>query len=229
MDKKRKLHIFDYGTLFEGIIREEKHTLMLSEYEKTYEKGCVIYKEGDKPMEIFCLVQGNVKIYKDGMDRKQVVKLVKCGEFFGYRPYFVKENYTLTAVAMTDVKVLVVKLNVIKKIIEANPTIGMNFISDLSIRLGKIDNRLVSLTQKHSRGRVADALIMILETFGCDSSTGYIRCKLTREEIASYANMTTANAIKTLSSFNEEGAIELVGKRIRIVNEQQLRKISDLG
>lgn len=226
---KTKLHIFDYGTLFDGIVRDEKHTIMLSENDKTYEKGKVIYKEGDKPVELFCLVEGKVKIYKDGMDRKQVVRLVKPGDFFGYRPYFVNENYTLSAVAMTAVVVRVVKLSIIKKIIAGNPMIGMNFIRDLSVRLGMIDNRLVSLTQKHTRGRMADALIMIVETYGRDMSTGCLRCVLKREEIANYANMTTANAIKTLVSFKEEGVIELVGKEIRIVNEQLLRRISDLG
>lgn len=229
MEKKKKLHIFDFGTLFDGIVREEKHTLMLAESDKTFEKGTVIYKEGDKPTELFCLVEGKVKIYKDGMDRKQVVRLVRTGDFFGYRPYFVKENYTLSAVAMTDVVVRVVKLSVVRRIIAKNPQVGMNFVRDLSVRLGMIDNRLVSLTQKHTRGRMADALIMIMETYGREMSSGCLRCILTREEIANYANMTTANAIRTLASFNEEGVIELVGKRIKILNELQLRRISDLG
>ncbi|MCQ2344126.1 MAG: Crp/Fnr family transcriptional regulator [Paludibacteraceae bacterium] len=226
---KTKLHIFDYGMLFDGIVRDEKHTLMLEEVEREYEKGKVIYSEGDKPTELFCLTEGKVKIYKDGMDRKQVVRLVKAGDFFGYRPYFVKENYTLTAVAMTDVRVCVVKLSIIKKIISNNPIIGMNFIRDLSVRLGIIDNRLVSLTQKHTRGRMADALLIIMETFGRDDDTGCLNCVLKREEIANYANMTTANAIRVLASFHDEGVIELVGKKIVILNEQQLRRISALG
>lgn len=229
MEKKRRLHIFDYGSLFDGLVRDEKHILMLSEIDREYEKGKIIYKEGDKPSELFCLIEGKVKIYKEGMDRRQVVRLVKKGDFFGYRPYFVKENYTLTAVAMTDVVVRVVKLNIVKKIIAGNPAIGLNFVRDLSVRLGVIDRRLVSLTQKHTRGRMADALLMIMETYGREMSTGCLCCMLTREEIANYANMTTANAIRTLASFNEEGVIVLIGKKIIIKNEQQLRRISALG
>ena len=47
-------------------------------------------------------MHSRVKIFKEGLDRKQIVRFVKPGDFFGYRPYFIKERYTLTAAAMTD-------------------------------------------------------------------------------------------------------------------------------
>jgi hypothetical protein len=47
--------------------------------------------------------------------------------------------------------------------------------------------------------------------------------------LAGFANMTASNAIRTLAAFDSEGLIALDGKKIRILNESQLRKVSLLG
>jgi hypothetical protein len=41
--------------------------------------------------------------------------------------------------------------------------------------------------------------------------------------------MTASNAIRTLAAFDTEGIIALEGKKIKVLNEAQLRKISLLG
>jgi flagellar hook-associated protein FlgK len=52
---------------------------------------------------------------------------------------------------------------------------------------------------------------------------------LAREDLANLANMTTSNAIRTLSTFVDEGIIKVDGKKIKIVNIDKLRRISELG
>jgi len=41
--------------------------------------------------------------------------------------------------------------------------------------------------------------------------------------------MTTSNAIRTLSNFVSEGVIAVSGRNIKILDEEQLRKISKIG
>ncbi len=52
---------------------------------------------------------------------------------------------------------------------------------------------------------------------------------MAREDLANLSNMTTSNAIRTLSSFVSEKILLVDGRRIRIMNEAQLRKISKFG
>ena len=225
----RKEHIYDYGTLFKGVSREEKRMLAAAESERCFAKGKVIYKEGGRPSELYCLLEGRVKIYREGMDRRQTMRLVRTGECFGYRPYMLHQKYAMTAETMSEVKVVCVKMCEVRRLMARNPKVAMNFVRDLSAQLGQTDGRLVSLTQKHIRGRMADALLMMLDTYGRELNTGLLACQMSREEIANLANMTTANGIRTLAAFNDEGVVELQGKRIKIMNEMQLRKISALG
>jgi hypothetical protein len=56
-----------------------------------------------------------------------------------------------------------------------------------------------------------------------------IRAYVSREDLACFSNMTTSNAIRTLSMFASESVISLDGKKICIVDQAKLEKISQLG
>ena len=47
--------------------------------------------------------------------------------------------------------------------------------------------------------------------------------------MANLSNMTTNNAIRTLSAFASEGLILTDGRKIKILKDDDLRKISEFG
>ncbi len=57
-----------------------------------------------------------------------------------------------------------------------------------------------------------------------------ISCDLSSaEDVANLSNMTTSNAIRTLSTFAQEGVISIDGRKIRILDLTKLERISELG
>jgi len=56
-----------------------------------------------------------------------------------------------------------------------------------------------------------------------------LQVSLPREDIASLSNMTTSNAIRTLSGLASEGIIEMKGRKIIIPDPKILEYISELG
>lgn len=223
------MHLFDYSTMFDDITVAERQLLMLSESVVYFRKGEVLFNEGDKATDLFCLVEGRVKLFKAGMDRVQIVRLVPKYDCFGYPAAFNGGVHRISAMAMTDVTLIKVPMNVVRKIIQGNSKVGFNFIKALSGRLGSIDSRIVSLTQKHVRGRLAETLLHVIDAYEQDNNSSVFECDMSREEIASLANMTTATAIRTLSAFRDEGVVEYVGRNIRIVDCDKLEKISNMG
>jgi CRP-like cAMP-binding protein len=99
----------------------------------------------------------------------------------------------------------------------------------MATELGFSNLRTVNLTQKHIRGRLAESLLFLYDTYGTEDDRTTIRVYLSREDIANLSNMTTSNAIRTLSIFASENVISIDGRRIKILNLEQLRKISELG
>ena len=62
-----------------------------------------------------------------------------------------------------------------------------------------------------------------------DWKNGTIMLDLSREDVANLSNMTTSNAIRTLSTFAQEEVISIDGRKIKILDLPKLERISDLG
>jgi CRP-like cAMP-binding protein len=90
-------------------------------------------------------------------------------------------------------------------------------------------DRIISLTQKHVRGRLAESILLLRDTYGLDADGRTIRVQLSREDIAHLSNMTTSNAIRTLSNLATERIIDINGRKIIILNIQKLEEISESG
>ena len=76
---------------------------------------------------------------------------------------------------------------------------------------------------------MAEALIALLESYGFEEDGATLRIYMSREDLANLSNMTTSNAIRTLSGFVNEKLILVDGRRIQVINESALRKISKFG
>ena len=87
----------------------------------------------------------------------------------------------------------------------------------------------MSLTQKHIRGRLAESLLYLRDSYGLEEDGCTLSIYLSREDLANLSNMTTSNAIRTLSAFAAEHLVAIDGKKIKLINEAELEKISRMG
>lgn len=177
-----------------------------------------------------CLLAGKVKIYKDGINGKsQIIRVIKPSEFLGFRAYFANEAYRTAAMALDNCVVAHFPMTVLMKMLQSSYNIGFYFIKYLSVEIGKSDDRTVNLTQKHIRARLAEALLFLLDSYGLAKDGCTLDCSLSREDLANIANMTTSNCIRTLSSFVADGLISTNVRKIKILNEEELKNIAEKG
>ena len=195
-----------------------------------YKKNETIYSEGETPTHLMCLLTGKVKVYKEGVGgRSQIIRMIKPVEYFGYRAHFAKEEYVTAASAVEPSTICMIPMSAIMTLLKKNTDIAMFFIRQLSIDLGVADERTVSLTQKHIRGRLAESLLFLKESYGVEEDSSTLSIYLSREDLANLSNMTTSNAIRTLSNFANERLITIDGRKIKIIDEDKLKKISKIG
>jgi CRP/FNR family transcriptional regulator, polysaccharide utilization system transcription regulator len=105
----------------------------------------------------------------------------------------------------------------------------LRLLTKLAKELGFSNSRTVTLTQKHIRGRLAESIILLKDKYGIEPDGTTIKAYLSREDIANLSNMTTSNAIRTLSSFVTEKVIAIDGRKLKILDSQKLERISKLG
>lgn len=209
---------------------EEKNVLRKNLFIQHYKKNEVIYSEGDVPTHMLCLISGKVKIFKDGISgRTQIIRVIKPVEYFGYRAYFANQNFVTATAAFESSVICKIPIELIYQWMSTNNKLAMFFIKLLAIDLGISDQRTVNLTQKHIRGRLAEALLFLKDSYGLEEDGATLSIYLSREDLANLSNMTTSNAIRTLSTFASEKLIAIDGRKIKVIDEERLRKISRIG
>lgn len=213
------------------LLTDEQRGLVAKSIEtRRYKKHQVIYAEGETPSHLLCLIEGKVKIYRDGVGgRSQIMRVIKPVEYFGYRAYFAGGSFVTAAAAFENSVICTIPMSIIVRLVEENNRLAMFFIRLLAIDLGISDERTVNLTQKHIRGRLAESLLFLKEAYGLEEDGATISIFLSREDLANLSNMTTSNAIRTLSLFASEKLIAIDGRKIKIINEEELKKISRIG
>lgn len=220
----------DISEIWSILDSEEKRRITDAFVIHNFKKNQIIYAEGEEPEYLWCLLKGKVKLFKDGIGgRSQILRLIRPVQYFGYRAYFAEEPYVSSAGAFEASVLGSLPMSLVMDMIKNNNRIALFFIKELSRNLGGSDTRIVNLTQKHIRGRLAESLIALLENYGYEDDNSTLKIYMAREDLANLSNMTTSNAIRTLSGFVSEHLITVDGRRIRILNEAMLRKISKFG
>jgi cAMP-binding proteins - catabolite gene activator and regulatory subunit of cAMP-dependent protein kinases len=218
------------SSIFKGLNQKDKEALIHQHTLVIIKKGQFLFKEGEKSRGLICLASGKVKVFKDGVGgRGQILRMVRQLGFIGYKALFSDNPWPVSAIAIEDSAICIFEKNSFVRILKKNPDLTMKFIKVIADELVSSNNRTVSLTQKHIRGRLAESLLILRDTYGYDADGKTIRISMSREDIANLSNMTTSNAIRTLSNLATEGIIELTGRRIRILDSNYLEHISELG
>lgn len=161
--------------------------------------------------------------------RQQILRLYRPIQYFGYRAFFANEPYVSSASAFEASTLGAIPMSLVKELIDQNRKLAWFFINELSKNLGGSDAKIVNLTQKHIRGRLADAIIALVDNYGYEDDGETLKIYMAREDLANLSNMTTSNAIRTLSSFCQEHILTVDGRRIKILNPEALRNISKFG
>ncbi len=216
---------------FAELLTPEQQTELLQKVRLVHLRaGEELYREGDLPQYLCCAVDGHIKISRIGVGgRIMILRLIHNGNIFGYRSYFAHSKHITSATAATKSSVYLLPLTSVDDWMKENVVLARFFVDELAEDLGHSDVRLLNLTQKHLRGRLAEALLILIEHFGFESDGKTLATEPSRGELADMANMTRPNAIRTLSSFVDDGVVSVDGRRITILDFNQLQMNSDFG
>jgi CRP/FNR family transcriptional regulator, polysaccharide utilization system transcription regulator len=217
-------------SILSHLTEEEKNELLNELSILYFKKNELVFKEGDEPSGFLILVTGKVKIFKEGVGgREQIIRMAKPMGIIGYRALFADEPHIASAVTLEESRICVVQSEFIFDKALRNVDFSLHMIRKLASELGFANLRTVTLTQKHIRGRLAESLILLKEKYGFENDGETLKVFLSREDIANLSNMTTSNAIRTLSTFAAEKVIAIDGRKIKILDAKRLEKISKLG
>ncbi|MDY7396661.1 Crp/Fnr family transcriptional regulator [Aureibaculum sp. 2210JD6-5] len=225
MSKCQQCIIREFSTL-RSLSADELKTMSEEKDILTFKKGDVIFEEGNTLNGVYCVKHGICKLSKlNANGKEQIVRFIKGGDMLGYRSVLSEEPVTLTVTALKDMEACYIPKKEILDAIKENPKFSLDMMRTVCHDLRDANILLSNMAQKNVKERLADTLIFLKETFGEDKD-GYLDIVLTREEISSVIGTATESAIRLLSEFKKKGFIALDGKKVKVLDEVGLLKLS---
>jgi CRP-like cAMP-binding protein len=209
------------GGFFCFLEKELLETVDTKKLIRDYKKGEVVFDRGDTPKGLFCLVSGLIKIETENAEGKtHILRLVGPGQSLGYRSLFSQEAYQARALAHDTSRVCFVPKVIVENLVAKSPQLALKFLSLLSEDVKRAEERLCSATDKSTSSRIADTILFLDKHYTPDKPW-------TRREIADWAGTSPETVMRTLSQFEEQGFIVSEGKRIKLLKEKDLQRISN--
>ncbi|MCS7084728.1 MAG: Crp/Fnr family transcriptional regulator [Bacteroidia bacterium] len=200
-----------------------------------FKKGQILFFEGNRPGGLYCIGKGTLKLYKTGSTGKeQIIRLVFPGDILGYRALIADEPYSATAEALEDGEACFIARDEFRYLLDNNPAFSQALFKSLCQDLGLMRERLLQMAQKSARERLAETLLLLLES-GTDCSSARMGSEpralpvnLPREDLAGLAGASTETVIRLLAEFKHDGLVDFVGKRTYILKPRELERIAGI-
>ncbi len=219
---------FKDNDIFKYLTKDEYDVVSYIKTCNFFDRGDVIYHEGNRVGGVYCVNKGIVKHYKTGIDGKeQIVRFSKKGDIFGFRSILSEEPACTTTKVIEDAGLCFIPLDQFLSLVNNNPAFSMAIMKMSCVELGAANKYILDIAQKNVRERLAEILLLLNDNFGV-TSEGYLAISLTRDELASFVGTATESVIRLLSEFKHDGLIEINRRKIKLVEINKLKKISEI-
>jgi len=182
----------------------------------TYPRDSEIFGENEPAEYLYKVVSGNVRTYKILRDgRRQVGGFYLPGEIFGLE---FTDEHSLSAEAITDCKVLVVKRSALNALASRDASIAQQLFALTGREVLRFQDRILLLI-KSAQERVATFILEMAQR----ASGNVVELPMSRQDIADYLGLTIETVSRTLTALETAAVIEVpTSRRIVLRNRAAL-------
>lgn len=210
--------------LFGALSGAEARTLIADIEPHHFEKGAVLFNQGDPANWLFVLLDGWMKLYQVMPDGKDVVVGVfRRGETFAEAAMFLGGRYPVTAEAVTSGRLLRINGESLRRKIREQPDFAFSMLASVSLHLKSLVEQIAQRKVMTAPQRVADFLLRL-----CRAKQGECTVELPYEKalIASRLGMKPGSLSRALANLQPFG-VSVDRDVVSIADIQRLAKFSD--
>ncbi|NLL78029.1 MAG: Crp/Fnr family transcriptional regulator [Clostridiales bacterium] len=215
--------------IFSSLSPEEMSHISSIIKHNSYQRGEVLFSEGDSLSSLIIINEGSVKGFKITPEgREQILHVFSEGDFFGERNLFGGQQSAYTAEALEPTKTCVFTKDAFYKMLFAHPGIAVKIIETLEDRIARMESTMQSMGVRSLDGRIGGLLLDFADKYGETVPEGIlIRLPLSREGIANFLGVARETVSRKLGQLESEGVIRPVGnKTILLLDGETLKAMT---
>jgi CRP-like cAMP-binding protein len=181
--------------------------------QKKYNKGDLIFTEGDQCRCYYQIVEGSVKMFNVNLEGREFTQgIFYEGESFGEPPLFTNTTYPASAEAIQNSIVIRLPKEIFLKLLAENLDLQMKLILLLA-------NRAYSKAMTAKIIMNSTPEIRILSFMDYYKSRHKLGAKkvlipITRQQIANHTGLRVETTIRTLSRLKDKGRVEIINHKV---------------
>jgi CRP-like cAMP-binding protein len=211
--------------LFTGVSTEDVKRISAAARLKLFERGEMLYLEGDTVKQVLLLISGSVKITQLGPKGLEVIlRLGAPGDVFDTVSLFCTGRHSTTAQVLRGCRALVWDAGIFKAQAECVPVLHQNMIRFICGHLQELEERFRELATERVAPRVARQLIRLQEQAGWPQRGAGEIC-LTREGLAQMTGTTLYTVSRLISAWEEHGLVTCRRESLMISDFRALHEV----
>jgi CRP-like cAMP-binding protein len=196
---------------------------------RVFQKGEVIFEEGDRSAGLLFVVFGSVKIVKASSERNVVIGLLGPGDPIGIVAAFQSTPFPASAIVVETSTILLISEGGFFGIADRHPEITRQllqmFMSRQTETAQRLQDQILSAEQ-----RVAKAFLVLSRKIGQrEGEATLIPLWLNRQDVADLAGTAIETAIRIMSRWGKAGIVLTQGHTFLIPDMKRLESIADAG
>jgi CRP/FNR family transcriptional regulator len=215
-------------TIFRRLQPDDRQRLAAAASVVSFEKGAVIFGEGDESDELYTIASGRVKVFKTTPRGTDVIlELFGPGDPVGAVAVYESRPYPATAVALEPTTCVRIPRRTFFALLEAHPTMVRGLLVGLTHRLVELTNRLAELSGGRIEARLARFFLKLASDIGQRRDAGtFIGLVLSRQEIADMVGTTIETSIRIMSRWGKENLVRTEHDGFIVVDRAALETIA---
>jgi len=216
------------SNLFSGLTGPEIEQIRGIGIEKTYEKGELIFSDGQKATGFFVNLSGQVKVYKLSVEgREQILHIIKPPEAFAEAALFAGSTFPAFAEPLTPSRLMFFPKDRFLHLIQTNPQLSLNMIAGLSTLLRHFVDLVEELSLKDVGARLSAYLLDLASRSGqIRGGDRVLDLEVTKTQLASRLGTISETLSRVLRRLQNHNMIRVEGKRIVILDAEALEEIA---
>ena len=182
-----------------------------------FKKGEAITSFGQLKDKVYLIKKGSVSVYHIHVDGKEcIIGLLSSGEFINLFDVFTEKESSMDFKALTDVTVVAIQKEKVRKSVAQTPALAMELLSHFSCEL----QEMVEVLAQVAYGKVEERLVFLFKKLAMpiNVENGWcpISCTITHQDIAGMVGSTRETVTVLINKLIQVGIIRQYEDRIWI-------------
>lgn len=196
----------------------------------SYSRKEMIFKPGDEERNVYIIQQGRVRLFRQNPSGKDItLNLLDDNELFGEMALFFTGQRINAAAALEETRIYVISIDVFKKWMQDVPELSQSVLLLMADRRRIMEQKATEFAIFEVSQRVARTILQLFARYNGypNEQSKSINVRITQGELASIAGTTRESATCQLNNFRREGFIEIVDRRIVLLDRTALQRVAD--